>query len=145
MTKEKKPKTANKDSKNNEEMNCKDLRCPVHGSLSVRGRIFQGKVVKIKKTNLKIETERVVYIPKYERYLKKKTSLHAHLPECLFKEIKIGDIIEIGECRPLSKTIHHVVVKIAKKISEREREIEEEKMEKELEKRKVKKTGEEKK
>lgn len=116
-------------NKKTEEIECNDKKCPLHGSLSVRGRIFQGKVVKIKEKNLKIELERTVYISKYERYLKKKTSLHAYLPACMKNSISIGDIVEIGECRPLSKTIHHVLVKVVRKIKEIERELEEEKLE----------------
>ena len=104
---------------------CNDKRCPTHGTLSVRGRVFQGKVTKIRDKNIKIELERTVYIPKYERYLKKRTALYAHLPECMKNQISIGDIIEIGECRPLSKTIHHVVTKVAKKISGIQKEFEE--------------------
>ena len=106
---------------------CNDKKCPIHGRISVRGRTFRGKVSKIKEKNLKIEMERVIYIPKYERYLKKKTSLHAYLPECMRNRVSIGDIVEIGECRPLSKTIHYVVINIIKKIKEIERELEEEK------------------
>ena len=128
MVKKENKKLSSIPSENNEE--CYDKRCPFHGSLSIRGRIFQGKIVKLKEKNLKIELERVAYVSKYERYLKKKTSLHAHIPQCLRKDMHVGDIIEIEECRPLSKTIHHVVIKIIKKISEIGKEFEEEKMEK---------------
>jgi len=91
--------------------NCKDIKCPFHGSLSLRGRIFRGTVIKKFHKRVVIEFERTVYIPKYERYLKTKTKLHAHLPDCLSNEINIGDYIEIRECRKLSKIISFVVVK----------------------------------
>ena len=48
-------------------------------------------------------------IQKYERYLKARTKLHARLPDCM--SINVGDYIEVGECRPLSKIIHFVVTK----------------------------------
>jgi small subunit ribosomal protein S17 len=113
----------------NTDNECNDSKCPIHGTLSVRGRVFEGKVTKLKEKNLKIEMERTAYIPKYERYLKKITTIHAYLPECLKKKIEIGDIIAIGECRPLSKTIHCVVLKIVRKTGEIERQLEEEKIE----------------
>ena len=58
-----------------------------------------------------IEFDRTVFIKKYERYAKRKTKLHARLPDCLFNEINIGDYVEIMECRPISKIIHFIAVK----------------------------------
>ena len=48
---------------------------------------------------------------KYERYLKTKSKMHARLPDCLANSINVGDYVEIGECRPLSKIIHFVVTR----------------------------------
>jgi small subunit ribosomal protein S17 len=108
-----------KDKKGNEKENvktgsvkCNDEKCPVHGTLPVRGRRFKGYVTKIYSKNATIEFERFTYIPKYERYAKAKTRLHAHIPECIVPSVKIGSYVEIGECRPLSKTIHHVITSI---------------------------------
>lgn len=95
--------------------NCKDKRCPIHGTLSVRGRRFKGHITKIYGKNVTIEFERFLYFPKYERYAKAKTRLHAHLPDCLVSLVKSGDYIEVGECRPLSKTINHVVINVENK------------------------------
>ena len=89
---------------------CKDRLCPFHGQLSVRGRYFQGKVIKIFPKRAVIEFERMVRIPKYERYLKTKTKIHARLAECM-QDINLGDYIEVGGTRPLSKIIHFVVIK----------------------------------
>jgi len=75
-----------------------------------RGRIFEGKVVKKFSKRVAIEFERTVFLSKYERYYKKKTRLHARLPENLQDEIQIGDLIKIQECRPLSKIIHFIVI-----------------------------------
>ncbi|MBU0761156.1 MAG: 30S ribosomal protein S17 [Nanoarchaeota archaeon] len=88
----------------------------VRTKVSTRGRIFQGVVTRKFPTRVAIEFERTVKIKKYERFLKKKTRIHARLPEELAHEIHIGDLIKVQECRPLSKMIHFIVVeKIRKK------------------------------
>jgi small subunit ribosomal protein S17 len=93
---------------------CKDRDCPIHGRLKVRGKIFKGKVIKKFPKRITIEFERMVYIKKYERYAKSKTKIHARLPDCIEKEINIGDLIKVQECRPLSKIIHFVVIEKVK-------------------------------
>lgn len=89
---------------------CKDLNCPTHGSLKIRGRTFEGKVIRKYPKRVVIEFERMVYIRKYERYARFKTRIHARLPICMEKEISLGNLISVGECRPLSKIIHFVVL-----------------------------------
>ena len=89
---------------------CKD-DCPIHGNLRVRGRTFKGKIIKKFHKRIVVEFERTIFIKKYERYAKKKTRLHARLPVCKEKEVSVGDIVFIGECRPLSKIIHFVYIK----------------------------------
>ena len=78
--------------------------------VSTRGRNFEGKVIKKFPKRVVIEFGRMIYIRKYERYEKRKTKLHARLPESLRDEINIGDLIQITECRPLSKIIHFMVI-----------------------------------
>ena len=85
--------------------------------INPRGRVFEGKVIKKFPKRIAIEFERMVYLRKYERYLKSRTKIHARLPENLENAIGIGDFIRIQECRPLSKLIHFVVIK---KIKDRE-------------------------
>jgi small subunit ribosomal protein S17 len=89
---------------------CKDRNCHIHGNLKVRGRIFEGKVTKKFHKRITIEFERMIYVRKYERYKKSKTKIHARLPICMEKDIQVGDLIKIQECRPLSKIIHFVVI-----------------------------------
>ena len=89
---------------------CKDRDCHVHGNLKARGRTFEGKVIKKFNKRIAIEFERMIYVKKYERYKKSKTKIHARLPVCMEKEINIGDLIKVQECRPLSKIIHFVVI-----------------------------------
>ena len=97
------------------ETSCNDKSCPVHGNLKARGRVFEGIVTKKFHKRITIEFERMIYIRKYERYANSKTKIHARLPVCMEKEINIGDLIRIQECRPLSKIIHFVVVKKIKR------------------------------
>ena len=89
---------------------CNDRNCPQHGSISLRGRTFKGKVVSTKAHKSAIvEWGRLKFIPKYERYSKGKTRIQVHNPECM--DIKENDNVEIKECRPLSKTKRFVITK----------------------------------
>ncbi len=88
---------------------CADVKCPFHGKLKIRGRSFEGRVIRKFPKRITIELERMIYIRKYERYTKSRTKIHARLPDCLEKEINIGDLVKVQECRPLSKIIHFVV------------------------------------
>ena len=90
---------------------CKDRDCSLHGKLKVRGRAFEGKVIRKFPRRITIEFERMIYLRKYERYAKSKTKIHARLPMCIENKIDIGDIVLVRECRPLSKIIHFVVIK----------------------------------
>lgn len=82
--------------------------------VGTRGRIFQGKVIKKFQKRVVIEFERMIYVGKYERYMKKKTKIHARTPIELEEKIKIGDLIKVQECRPLSKIIHFLVIEKVK-------------------------------
>jgi len=92
------------------EKECNDFACPNHGNISLRGRSFKGKVISKFPKRIAIEFERTIYIKKYERYSKRKTKLHARLPDCMAHDVHIGDYVEIMECRPISKIIHFVVI-----------------------------------
>ncbi len=93
---------------------CEDPKCPFHGNLKARGRIFQGKVIRKHPKKITIEFDRDVYVKKYERFSKSRTKIHARLPDCMADQINIGDHIKIQECRPLSKIIHFVVIEKVK-------------------------------
>ncbi|MBS3098975.1 30S ribosomal protein S17 [Candidatus Pacearchaeota archaeon] len=79
-------------------------------SVSTRGRVFQGIVTKKFPKRVAIEFERTIHIPKFERYLKKTTRIHARLPDEMAHNIHIGDLIKVQECRPLSKIIHFIAI-----------------------------------
>tara|TARA_Y100000310_G_scaffold338386_1_gene427893 strand:+ start:2925 stop:3275 length:351 start_codon:yes stop_codon:yes gene_type:complete len=100
---------------------CADKFCPIHGEkkLKLRGRIFEGKIIKKLHGRVTIQFERMLKIKKYERYEKRKTKIHARLPFCMEDEVDVNDLVQIGECRPLSKMIHFVVIKVIKKMEEK--------------------------
>ena len=93
-----------------EKMEVKTKKLPIR----TRGRTFEGEVIKKFPTRVVIEFERMVYVRKYERYAKAKTKIHARLPLELSKEVQIGDLVQVQECRPLSKIIHFIVTKKVK-------------------------------
>ena len=105
-------------------INCNDAKCPFHGKLSARGRIFEGSVTRKFPKRITIEFERMVYIKKFERYAKSKIKLHASLPECMQNEINIGDYVQIQECRPLSKIIKFVAIaKLSRVLGDRKQNV----------------------
>src|SRR6267378_398754 len=53
--------------------------------------------------------------PKYGKILRRRTKLHAHDEK---NEAKQGDKVELAECRPLSKTKHHRLIRIVEKAPE---------------------------
>lgn len=88
---------------------CNDKNCPYHGGLKVRGRTFTGTITGLDlNRTAKIEWKRSQYIPKYERYEIRKSSVKAHSPDCI--SAKKGDIVTIMECRPISKTKSFVII-----------------------------------
>ena len=88
---------------------CKDSKCPYHGKLSLRGRQFTGIVMstKMRKTAV-MEFSRLYFLKKYERYERRRTKLKVHNPECI--NAKEGEIVNVMECRPLSKTKNFVII-----------------------------------
>src|SRR3989344_4764892 len=76
--------------------------------VSTRGRTFEGYVTKKFSDRIVLEFERTVFIKKYERFMKKKTRLHAKLPSEI--NVEVGDLVKVRECRPLSKIIHFIVI-----------------------------------
>jgi small subunit ribosomal protein S17 len=100
------------------ETECEDKKCVWHGRTKARGRIFKGMVKSSKSRNTVIvEWDYHRYVPKYQRYEKRKSRVTAYNPPCL--HAREGDRVIIAECRPLSKTKHFVVVGFEKRGSER--------------------------
>ena len=88
---------------------CNDERCPFHGNLKVRGKLLSGRAVSTAgKSFVVVQMEFLHKVGKYSRGERRRSRLSAHLPPCV--EAREGDVVTLGECRPLSKTISFVVV-----------------------------------
>jgi len=61
---------------------------------------------------IKVRIDRLVRHPKYGKFLRRKLILHAHDEK---NEAKQGDVVEIAECRPLSKTKSWRLVRIVRR------------------------------
>ena len=57
----------------------------------------------------KVEIQFSVKHPKYGKYIRRRSLIHAHDET---NEAKLGDSVEIAECRPISKTKSWVVTRI---------------------------------
>ncbi|GAB5589772.1 40S ribosomal protein S11-B [Umbelopsis nana] len=91
-----------------------DKKCPFTGDVSIRGRILTGVVVSTKmKRTVVIRREYLHFIPKYSRYEKRHKNLSAHLSPA-FVGVEAGDLVTVGQCRPLSKTVRFNVLKVSK-------------------------------
>lgn len=53
--------------------------------------------------------------PKYGKYIRRRTVLHVHDEQ---NTSKVGDRVEIAECRPISKTKSWVLLRIVHKAAE---------------------------
>ena len=90
---------------------CNDAHCPFHGKLSIRGKLFDGKVTGNKaKQTITLQKEAPVYFNKFKRYARGKSSIHAHVPGCI--DVETGDTVLTAECRPISKSVSYVVVEV---------------------------------
>lgn len=58
---------------------------------------------------IKVSCHYSVKHKKYGKYLSRRTSLHAHDPE---NQARVGDRVEVAECRPISKTKNWRLVRI---------------------------------
>jgi small subunit ribosomal protein S17 len=85
------------------------MRCPFHGGLKVRGKLLSGRAVSTAgKSFVAVEMEYLHMVTKFNRGERRRSRVSAHIPPCI--EVKDGDSVMLGECRPLSKTMSFVVV-----------------------------------
>jgi small subunit ribosomal protein S17 len=70
---------------------------PASVTRTLTGRVISNKMQK----TVTVLVERKIKHPKYGKYIKRSTKLHAHDEENVCQE---GDIVEISQCRPRSKT-----------------------------------------
>jgi len=91
-----------------------DKKCPFTGGVSIRGRILTGVVRKMKmQRTIVIRRDYLHFIRKYSRFEKRHRNMSVHLSPC-FRDVELGDIVTVGECRPLSKTVRFNVLKVSK-------------------------------
>ena len=84
---------------------------PFNGSLSVRGKTFEGIVIKAKaKQTVTLQKESPIYFTKFRRYGRSTSQIHAHVPSNL--DVEEGDHVVAAECRPISKSVSFVVVEV---------------------------------
>jgi len=84
---------------------------PFNGSLSIRGKIFEGIVINAKaKGTVVIERESLIDFTKFKRFGRSKNKIHAHVPSNL--DIEEGDYVVAAECRPISKSVSFVIVEV---------------------------------
>lgn len=81
--------------------------------MSNRIRVLLGRVYN-KKMNksVVVSIERLIKHSTYEKFIKRTTKLHVHDPN---NESNMGDLVEIQECRPISKTKSWVLTSVIKK------------------------------
>jgi len=81
--------------------------------MSEKIRTQLGRVVSDKgDKSIVVAIERMVKHPIYGKFVKRTTKLHAHDES---NECRQGDLVEVRECRPMSKTKSWTLVKVVEK------------------------------
>jgi small subunit ribosomal protein S17 len=75
---------------------------------TVQGRVTSNKMEK----TITVMVERTVKHPIYGKFIKRSTKLHAHDEANVCNE---GDVVNITECRPLSKSKTWMLVEVVTK------------------------------
>jgi len=84
---------------------------PFNGTLSIRGKIFEGIVINAKANGtVVIQQESPIYFKKFKRFGRSKNKIHAHVPSNI--NVEEGDYVIAAECRPISKSVSFVVVEV---------------------------------
>ncbi len=87
-----------------------DKKCPFTGNVSIRGRILKALVVSNKmKRTLVVRRDYLQYVSKYRRFAKRHKNVSVHCSPA-FANVGEGDIVTIGQCRPLAKTVKFNVI-----------------------------------
>merc|ERR1719312_2302385 len=91
-----------------------DKKCPFTGKVSIRGRVLTGTIIKMKMNRtVVIRRDYLHYVKKYNRFEKRHKNMSVHLSPC-FRDTCVGDVVTVGECRPLSKTVKFNTLKVTK-------------------------------
>ncbi|WMY94984.1 MAG: 30S ribosomal protein S17 [Arsenophonus sp.] len=76
-------------------------------------RILQGIVISNKmQKSIVVAIKRIVKHPLYGKFIRRTTKLHVHDED---NECKIGDLVEIRESRPISKTKSWKLIRVIEK------------------------------
>ncbi|CCG21902.1 hypothetical protein CORT_0B01840 [Candida orthopsilosis Co 90-125] len=93
-----------------------DKKCPFVGTVSIRGKILSGTVVSTKMhRTIIIRRDYLHYVPKYNRYEKRHKNVAAHVSPAF--RVSEGDVVTVGQCRPISKTVRFNVLKVTASVS----------------------------
>merc|ERR1712107_704951 len=91
-----------------------DKKCPFTGKVSIRGRILTGVITKMKMNRtVVLRRDYLHYVKKYNRFEKRHKNMSVHLSPC-FRDVQVGDVLTVGECRPLSKTVKFNTLKVTR-------------------------------
>merc|ERR1712098_89913 len=83
------------------------------GNVSIRGRLLTGVVTKLKmQRSCTVRRNYLHYIKKYQRFEKRHKMVSVHCSPAF--DVKEGDIVTAGQCRPLAKTVRFNVLKVEK-------------------------------
>ena len=66
--------------------------------------------------SVKVSIDYKVKHPKYGKYIRKRTKFGVHDER---NECGVGDLVEIAQCRPISKSKSHRLIKVIKKAEEK--------------------------
>ena len=87
-----------------------DKKCPFTGNVSIRGRILKAMVISTKmKRTIVIRRDYLQYVSKYRRFEKRHKNVSVHCSPC-FLNVREGDVVTVGQCRPLAKTVRFNVL-----------------------------------
>lgn len=85
--------------------------------IATRGERLQGIVVSAKaKLTAVVERPTVKFFPKFQKWAAGRSKITVHNPTEL--NAKVGDVVEISECRKISKTKAWVITQIIQKSGE---------------------------
>ena len=61
---------------------------------------------------ISVTSERRVLHPRFKKYVKRYSRYYADDPN---EQARVGDVVEIVECRPLSKLKHHRLIRVVRR------------------------------
>ena len=97
------------------EVACNDRKCFAHGEVSIRGAQKDGVVVSAKARHTAIvQRDYFIYNNKYSRKERRRSRIVCHNPPCV--AAVVGDKVEIGETRRLSKSKSWTIMKVLGKV-----------------------------